>query len=158
MLTVINAGGHRGILPSLMQKAISFITGGTGCYSVAIVKVLLFLVTVLVFSSSGCAALREVSLIPTLLLLQKNMNHQHTHLVSLAVHILESFMDYNNPAGIIFRDLRGLYDTIVRLKLEVSQVKKGATKQKELQVKSSHDRGMGLLANCSCGVRDFDIV
>ncbi|BFI34167.1 E3 ubiquitin-protein ligase HUWE1 [Marchantia polymorpha subsp. ruderalis] len=135
VLTVISAGGHRGILPSLMQKAVGSVTGGTGGCSVAFVEALLSLVTVLVSSSSGCAALREAGLIPTLLPLLKDMNPQHTHLVSSAVHILEAFMDYSNPAGTLFRDLGGLDDTIVRLKLEVSRVEEGATKQKEeLQV------------------------
>ncbi|KAL2630710.1 hypothetical protein R1flu_015396 [Riccia fluitans] len=131
VLTVISAGGHRGILPSLMQKAVGSVTGGTGGCSVAFMEALLSLVTVLVSSSSGCAALREAGLIPTLLPLLKDMNPQHTHLVSSAVHILEAFMDYSNPAGTLFRDLGGLDDTIVRLKLEVSKVEEGARKQRE---------------------------
>ncbi|KAL3688671.1 hypothetical protein R1sor_014980 [Riccia sorocarpa] len=131
VLTVISAGGHRGILPSLMQKAVGSVTAGTGGCSVAFMEALLSLVTVLVSSSSGCAALREAGLIPTLLPLLKDMNPQHTHLVSSAVHILEAFMDYSNPAGTLFRDLGGLDDTIVRLKLEVSKVEEGARKQRE---------------------------
>ncbi|KAJ7557451.1 hypothetical protein O6H91_05G127400 [Diphasiastrum complanatum] len=122
VLNVISAGGHRGILPSLMQKAIGSLTGGTSGCSVAFVEALLSLVTVLVSSSSGCAALREAGLIPTLLPLLKDTDTHHLHLVTLAVHILEAFMDYSNPAGTLFRDLGGLDDTITRLKLEVSGV------------------------------------
>lgn len=131
VLSVISAGGHRGILPSLMQKAIGSITEGTlGC-SVAFVEALLSLVTVLVSSSSGCAALREAGLIPTLLPLLKDMDPQHTHLVSAAVHILEAFMDYSNPAGTLFRDLGGLGDTVARLKIEVTRVAESVKTQKE---------------------------
>ncbi|CBI39751.3 unnamed protein product, partial [Vitis vinifera] len=49
-----------------------------------------------------------------------NTEPQHLHLVSTAVHILEAFMDYSNPAAALFRDLGGLDDTISRLKVEVS--------------------------------------
>ncbi|KAJ7561891.1 hypothetical protein O6H91_03G045900 [Diphasiastrum complanatum] len=122
VLNVISAGGHRGILPSLMQKAIGSLTGGTFGWSVGFVEALLSLVTVLVSSSSGCAALREAGLIPTLLPLLKDTDAQHLHLVTLAVHILEAFMDYSNPAGTLFRDLGGLDDTIARLKLEVGRI------------------------------------
>jgi hypothetical protein len=131
VLNVISAGGHRGILPSLMQKAIGSITEGSSGCSVAFVEALLSLVTVLVSSSSGCAALREAGLIPTLLPLLKDMDPQHMHLVSAAVHILEAFMDYSNPAGTLFRDLGGLGDTVARLKLEVTRVADGAKSEKE---------------------------
>ncbi|XP_024379829.1 E3 ubiquitin-protein ligase UPL1 isoform X3 [Physcomitrium patens] len=131
VLSVISVGGHRGILPSLMQKAIGSLREGSSGCSVSFVEALLSLVTVLVSSSTGCAALREAGLIPTLLPLLKDMDPQHTHLVSAAVHILEAFMDYSNPAGTLFRDLGGLGDTIARLKVEVSRVEEGANVERE---------------------------
>lgn len=141
VLNVISAGGHRGILPSLMQKAIVSITEGSPGCSVAFVEGLLSLVTVLVSSSSGCAALREAGLIPTLLPLLKDMDPQHTHLVSAAVHILEAFMDYSNPAGTLFRDLGGLGDTVTRLNVEVTRVAEAAKAEREGTKSSTKGKG-----------------
>lgn len=122
VLTSVTSGGHRGILSSLMQKAIDSVISNTSKWSVVFAEALLSLVTVLVSSSSGCSAMREAGFIPTLLPLLKDTDPQHLHLVSTAVHILEAFMDYSNPAATLFRDLGGLDDTISRLKLEVSYV------------------------------------
>ncbi|KAK1310386.1 E3 ubiquitin-protein ligase UPL1 [Acorus calamus] len=131
VLTSVTSGGHRGILPSLMQKAISSIAAVDSSRSIIFAEALLSLVTILVSSSSGCTALREAGLIPTLLPLLKDTNPQHLHLVSNAVHILEAFMDYSNPAAALFRDLGGLDDTIARLKVEVSYVDNGPKKHEE---------------------------
>eukprot|EP01018_Ginkgo_biloba_P023205 Gb_26784 [translate_table: standard] len=131
VLNVITSGGHRDILPSLMQKAIDSITSGSIHCSISYVQALLSLVTVLVSSSSGCSALREAGFIPTLLPLLKDLNPQHVQLVSTAVHVLEAFMDYSNPAATLFRDLGGLDDTISRLKMEVCCIEKGPRKHGE---------------------------
>ncbi|KAJ4982419.1 hypothetical protein NE237_033256 [Protea cynaroides] len=131
VLSAVTSGGHRGILPSLMQKAIESITSDSSKWSVVFAEALLSLVTVLVSSSSGCSALREAGFIPTLLPLLKDTDPQHLHLVSTAVHVLEAFMDYSNPAAALFRDLGGLDDTIARLKVEVSYVEKGSKKHGE---------------------------
>jgi len=135
ILTVISAGGHRGILPSLMQKAIGSIMAGTPGYSVSFVEALLSLVTVLVSSSTGAAALREAGLIPTILPLLQDMDPQHNHLVTAAVHNLEAFMDYSNPAGTLFRDLGGLDDAVARLKVEVARIEEWTQRRRaEVQV------------------------
>ncbi|XP_042519571.1 E3 ubiquitin-protein ligase UPL1-like isoform X2 [Macadamia integrifolia] len=131
VLTSVTSGGHRGILPSLMQKAIDSITSDSSKWSVVFAEALLSLVTALVSSSSGCSALREAGFIPTLLPLLKDTDPQHLHLVSTAVHVLEAFMDYSNPAAALFRDLGGLDDAIARLKVEVSYVEKGSKKHGE---------------------------
>ncbi|KAF8414274.1 hypothetical protein HHK36_002275 [Tetracentron sinense] len=131
VLTAVTSGGHRGILPSLMQKAIDSFTCDSSKWSVVFAEALLSLVTVLVSSSSGCSALREAGFIPTLLPLLKDTDPQHLHLVTTAVHVLEAFMDYSNPAAALFRDLGGLDDTIARLKVEVSYVEKGSKKHGE---------------------------
>nr|DAD23683.1 TPA_asm: hypothetical protein HUJ06_025146 [Nelumbo nucifera] len=131
VLTAVTSGGNRGILPSLMQKAIDSISNDSSKWSVVFAEALLSLVTVLVSSSSGCSALREAGFIPTLLPLLKDTDPQHLHLVSTAVHVLEAFMDYSNPAAALFRDLGGLDDTIARLKVEVSYVEKGSKKHDE---------------------------
>ncbi|CAA2959517.1 E3 ubiquitin- ligase UPL1 isoform X1 [Olea europaea subsp. europaea] len=122
VLTAVTSGGHRGILSSLMQKAIDSVVSNSSKWSVVFAEALLSLVTVLVSSSSGCSAMREAGFIPTLLPLLKDTDPQHLHLVSTAVHVLEAFMDYSNPAAALFRDLGGLDDTISRLKVEVSHV------------------------------------
>ncbi|CAI9088204.1 OLC1v1022471C1 [Oldenlandia corymbosa var. corymbosa] len=122
VLTAVTSGGHRGILSSLMQKSIDSVVTSSSKWSVVFAEALLSLVTVLVSSSSGCSAMREAGFIPTLLPLLKDMDPQHLHLVSMAVHVLEAFMDYSNPAAALFRDLGGLDDTILRLKVEVSHV------------------------------------
>ncbi|WOH00170.1 hypothetical protein DCAR_0519528 [Daucus carota subsp. sativus] len=121
VLIAVTSGGHRGILSSLMQKAIDSVSSSSK-WSVIFAEALLSLVTVLVSSSSGCSAMREAGFIPTLLPLLKDTDPQHLHLVSTAVHVLEAFMDYSNPAAALFRDLGGLDDTISRLKVEVSYV------------------------------------
>ncbi|CAA7050793.1 unnamed protein product [Microthlaspi erraticum] len=121
VLTAVTSGGHRGLLSGLMQRAIDSVICNTSKWSLAFAEALLSLVTVLVSSSSGCSAMREAGLIPTLVPLIKDRDPQHLHLVSTAVHILEAFMDYSNPAAALFRDLGGLDDTIFRLKLEVSR-------------------------------------
>ncbi|XWS09652.1 hypothetical protein CRYUN_Cryun39dG0007800 [Craigia yunnanensis] len=131
VLTALTSGGHRGILSSLMQKAIDSVISNTSKWSVVFVEALLSLVTVLVSSSSGCSAMREAGFIPTLLPLLKDADPEHLHLVSTAVNILEAFMSYSNPAAALFRDLGGLDDTISRLKLEVSYVENSPKQQVE---------------------------
>nr|XP_043627768.1 E3 ubiquitin-protein ligase UPL1-like [Erigeron canadensis] len=131
VLSAVTSGGHRGILSSLMQKAIDAVVSKSSKWSVLFAEALLSLVTVLVSSSSGCSAMREAGFIPTLLPLLKNTDSQHLHLVSTAVHVLETFMDYSNPAAALFRDLGGLDDTISRLKIEVSHVENGNPVQME---------------------------
>lgn len=126
VLSAVTSGGHRGILSSLMQKAVDSVITDTTKWSILFAEALLSLVTVLVSSSSGCSAMREAGFIPTLLPLLKDTNPQHLHLVSTAVHILEVFMDYSNPAATLFRDLGGLDDTISRLKVEVSHIENGS--------------------------------
>ncbi|XP_022932377.1 E3 ubiquitin-protein ligase UPL1 isoform X1 [Cucurbita moschata] len=131
VLSAVTSGGHRGILSSLMQKAVdSVITDTTKC-SILFAEALLSVITVLVSSSSGCSAMREAGFIPTLLPLLKDTNPQHLHLVSTAVHILEVFMDYSNPAVALFRDLGGLDDTISRLKVEVLHFENGSKQQRD---------------------------
>ncbi|XP_010675966.2 E3 ubiquitin-protein ligase UPL1 isoform X2 [Beta vulgaris subsp. vulgaris] len=125
VLAAVTSGGQRGILSSLMQKAIDSVSNGSSKWSVVFAEALLSLVTVLVSSSSGCSAMREAGFIPTLLPLLKDTDPQHLHLVGTAVHVLEAFMDYSNPAAALFRDLGGLDDTINRLKVEVSNVESG---------------------------------
>ncbi|KAF9591086.1 hypothetical protein IFM89_001430 [Coptis chinensis] len=139
VLTAITSGGHRGILPSFMQKTIDSITGDYSKCSIVFAEALLSLVTVLVSSSSGCSVLHEAGLIPTLLPLLKDLEPQHLHLVGTAVHVLEAFMDYSNPAAALFRDLGGLDDTIARLKTEVCYIESGSSKQGE----DSHSFGKG---------------
>ncbi|KAJ4829060.1 E3 ubiquitin- protein ligase upl1 [Turnera subulata] len=122
VLAAVTSGGHRGILSSLMQKAVDSVVNHSSKLSVFFAEALLSLVTVLVSSSSGCSAMREAGFIPTLLPLLKDTDPQHLHLVASAVHVLEAFMDYSNPAAVLFRELGVLDDTILRLKVEVSYV------------------------------------
>ncbi|KAL2483694.1 E3 ubiquitin-protein ligase [Forsythia ovata] len=129
VLNAVTSGGHRGILSSLMQKAIDSVVSNSSKWSVVFAEALLSLVTVLVSSSSGCSAMREAGFIPTLLPLLKDTDPRHLHLVSTAVHVLEAFMDYSNPAAALFRDLGGLDDTISRLKVEVSHVDNASNQQ-----------------------------
>uniref|UniRef100_A0A7N0U1T4 HECT-type E3 ubiquitin transferase n=2 Tax=Kalanchoe fedtschenkoi TaxID=63787 RepID=A0A7N0U1T4_KALFE len=131
VLTSVTSGGHRGILSSLMQKAVNSVVNNTSEWSVVFAEALLSLVTVLVSSSSGCSAMRESGFIPTLLPLLKDIDPQHLHLVCTAVHVLEAFMDYFNPAAALFRDLGGLDDTISRLNVEVSYIEPTSNLQKD---------------------------
>ncbi|CAH1444286.1 unnamed protein product [Lactuca virosa] len=145
VLSAVTSGGHRGILSSLMQKAIDSVVSKSSKGSILFAEALLSLVTVLVSSSSGCSAMREAGFIPTLLPLLKNTDPQHLHLVGTAVHVLEAFMDYSNPAAALFRDLGGLDDTIYRLKVEVSHVENGSKQEGSTSVEmesseSDHDQ------------------
>ena len=153
VLTAVTSGGHRGILSSLMQKAIDSVTSDSSKWSIVFAEALLSLVTVLVSSSSGCSAMREAGFIPTLLPLLKDTNPQHLHLVSTAVHILEAFMDYSNPAAALFRDLGGLDDTISRLKVEVSFVENGSKQHDEDS--GSSGRSMQLIPGASTELDDM---
>ncbi len=54
------------------------------------------------------------------------MDPEHIRIVSAAMHILEAFMEYSNPAGTWFRDLGGLNDTVARLKLEAAHAEEGS--------------------------------
>ncbi|KAI4388584.1 hypothetical protein MLD38_000898 [Melastoma candidum] len=125
VLTAVSSSGYRGMLASLVQKAIDSVISGSSKWSVVFAEALLSLVTSLVTSSTGCSAMMEAGLIATLLPLLKDKNLQHLHLVCTAVHILEAFMDYSNPAAALFGELGGLDDIIVRLNEEVSHVDSG---------------------------------
>ncbi|KAL0353502.1 UNVERIFIED_CONTAM: E3 ubiquitin-protein ligase UPL1 [Sesamum angustifolium] len=150
VLTAVTSGGHRGILSSLMQKAIGSVVNNSSKWAVVFAEALLSLVTVLVSSSSGCSAMREAGFIPTLLPLLKDTDPQHLHLVSTAVHVLEAFMDYSNPAAALFRDLGGLDDTISRLMVEVSHVENGSKQQStSLDVDGSECGGSQVVGDTS---------
>ncbi|KAF5728469.1 E3 ubiquitin-protein ligase UPL1 isoform X1 [Tripterygium wilfordii] len=153
VLTALTSGGHRGILSSLMQKAVKSVISNTSKWSVVFAEALLSLVIVLSSSSSGCSAMREAGFISTLLPLLKDTDPQHLHLVSTAVHILEAFMDYSNPAVALFRELGGLDDTISRLKIEVSRVENGSTQQGEDPTDSV--RSFQLIADASSELDDM---
>eukprot|EP00898_Chlorokybus_atmophyticus_P008084 jgi/Chlat1/8277/Chrsp78S07706 len=126
--TTITAGGHRGVLSTLMQKVVTSLTSASTACTLTFAEALMSLVTALVSSSSGCSALTETGLIPALLPLLKDLNSQHTELVSSAVHILEAFMDYSN-SSLLFRDLGGVRDMVTRLKLEVDRQLEGRAQQ-----------------------------
>ncbi|KAL2343611.1 hypothetical protein Fmac_004896 [Flemingia macrophylla] len=149
--TAVTSGGHRGILSSLMQKAIDSVISDTSKWSVHFAEALLSLVTVLVSTSSGCSAMREAGFIPTLLPLLKDTHPQHLHLVEKAVRILEAFMDYSNPAAALFRDLGGLDDTISRLMIEVSHVENGGKQPDENSESSARSVN---IVRCSSTVLD----
>uniref|UniRef100_A0A0D3H468 DUF908 domain-containing protein n=1 Tax=Oryza barthii TaxID=65489 RepID=A0A0D3H468_9ORYZ len=133
VLSSVTSGGHRGILPSLMQKAVDSIINGSTKWSTEFAEELLSLVSMLVSSTPGSLALQEAGFIPTILPLLKDTDTHHLHLVSTAVHVIEGFLDYHNPSSALFRDLGGLDDTIARLKIEVSQVDIGSKKSEEPQ-------------------------
>ncbi|XP_040383322.1 E3 ubiquitin-protein ligase UPL1-like isoform X1 [Oryza brachyantha] len=138
VLSSVTSGGHRGILPSLMQKAVDSIINGSTKWSIVFAEELLSLVSMLVSSTPGSLALQEAGFIPTILPLLKDTNTDHLHLVSTAVHVIEGFLDYHNPSSALFRNLGGLDDTIARLKIEVSLVEIGPNKPEEYQ---SMDKG-----------------
>ncbi|CAL1353898.1 unnamed protein product [Linum trigynum] len=152
VLAAVTSGGHRGILSSLMQKSIDSVMNRTSKWSVVFAEALLSLVTVLVSSSSGCSAMREAGFIPTLLPLLKDTDPQHLHLVGTAVHILEAFMDYSNPAAALFRELGGLDDTISRLKVEVSYIENGQGQHGE----NSDSRGNSLPIDAAGASSDLE--
>ncbi|KAH7660208.1 E3 ubiquitin-protein ligase HUWE1 protein [Dioscorea alata] len=137
VLNAVTSGSQRSILPSLMQKTVDSIISGSAKWSIVLAEALFSLVSVLVSSTPGSLALREVGLIPIILPLLKDTKPQHLHLVSTAVHVLEGFLDFNNnPVAASFRDLGGLDDTITRLKIEISHAEKGLKKNEDNQQSS----------------------
>ncbi|KAL6863751.1 hypothetical protein ACP4OV_016654 [Aristida adscensionis] len=152
VLSSVTSGGHRGMLPSLLQKAVDSIISGSMKWSIIFAEALLSLVSMLVSSTPGSLALQEAGFIPTILPLLKDTNPQHLHLLSTAVHVIESFLDYHNPSSALFRDLGGLDDTIARLKIEVSQIEVGSKKSEEPQCGKEAERCLPMpdvQASCS---------
>ncbi|KAG0451466.1 hypothetical protein HPP92_026406 [Vanilla planifolia] len=139
VLTSVTSGGHSGILLSLMQKTVDYITSGSGVVSIAFAEALLSLASVLVSSTPGSLALHEAGYISTILPLLKDTEPEHLQLVSTAVHVVEGFLDFNNPTAALFRDLGGLDDTISRLKVEVSYVEN--ISKRNAEGSPSHSKG-----------------
>ncbi|KAI0492443.1 hypothetical protein KFK09_026716 [Dendrobium nobile] len=143
VLTSVTTGGHCGVLPSLMQKTVDYIACGSGEVSMVFAGALLSLVSVLVSSTPGSLALQEAGYIPTILPLLKDTEPKHLQLVSTAVHIIEGFLDFNNPSAALFRDLGGFDDTITRLKIEVACVENGSKRNAEGVL--SHSKGKQII-------------
>lgn len=88
-------------------------------YSVAYVDALMSIVGALVSSTSGCSALADAGITSAFLPLLRDTHPEHMALVSTAVRILEMYLDFSQPACILFRDLGGLHELIARLAFEV---------------------------------------
>ncbi|XP_020586141.1 E3 ubiquitin-protein ligase UPL1-like isoform X2 [Phalaenopsis equestris] len=146
VLSSVTTGGHCGVLPSLMQKTVDYILCNSGDVSIVFAGALLSLVSVLVSSTPGSLALQEAGYIPTILPLLKDTEPKHLQLVSTAVHIIEGFLDFNNPSAALFGDLGGFDDTITRLKIEVANVENGSKRKAEGVL--SHSRGKQMLDSC----------
>lgn len=119
ILSIITAGGHQGVLPTVMQRSVGLLVKEDPKANAGFVEALLTLVTMLASSSSGCSALREAGLVPTLLPLIKDVNSEHVVIVSLATRILDAYMDFSNTASALFRELRGVEDAAERLTREI---------------------------------------
>lgn len=143
VLTSVTTGGHCGVLPSLMQKTVDYIGCSSGEVSIVFAGALLSLVSVLVSSTPGSLALQEAGYIPTILPLLKHTEPKHLQLVSTTVHIIEGFLDFNNPTAALFRDLGGFDDTITRLKIEVAHVENGSKRNAEGIL--SHSKGKQII-------------
>jgi E3 ubiquitin-protein ligase HUWE1 len=88
-------------------------------YSVSYVDALMSIVGALVSSTSGCSALADAGITSAFLPLLRDTHPDHMALVSTAVRILEIYLDFSQPACILFRDLGGLHELIARLAFEV---------------------------------------
>lgn len=127
VVSAISTGGQTGLLSMLMHKAVRSITSGAASsdtkpqYSMQFVEALLSLLGALVACSSGCTALSDAGVVPALLPLVRDTDSEHVNLVSAGVRILEAFMDFNQAAASVFRDLGGLQAMINRLELDIAQ-------------------------------------
>lgn len=127
VVSAISAGGQTGLLSMLMHKAVTSVTTGAAPsdskpqYSMQFVEALLSLLGALVACSSGCTALSDAGVVPALLPLVRDTDSEHVNLVSAGVRILEAFMDFNQAAASVFRDLGGLQAMIERLELDIVQ-------------------------------------
>ena len=83
---------------------------------------LYFFLAYVTSSSTSPNPMRETGLSPALLPLLKDTNSCHTHIVIFSINILQKFMDYNNLAVTLFKDIGGLDSTIKRLQFEVTSV------------------------------------
>ncbi|KAK3268281.1 E3 ubiquitin-protein ligase upl1 [Cymbomonas tetramitiformis] len=130
VLQAISAGGHRGTLSTLLQRAVASLDSddASGTCSYQFVEALLSLVTTLCSSSSGWTSLTEVGLVPLLLPLLRDTNPKHVPLVTAGVRILEAMMDLSTAnvrtgdsdvVVSLLRDLGGLQDLVDRLRHEV---------------------------------------
>ncbi|KAG0454477.1 hypothetical protein HPP92_023769 [Vanilla planifolia] len=119
-----------------MQKTVDYITSGSGVVSIAFAEALLSLASVLVSSTPGSLALHEAGYISTILPLLKDTEPEHLQLVSTAVHVVEGFLDFNNPTAALFRDLGGLDDTISRLKVEIHHYESSVSYQRKILLKA----------------------
>lgn len=93
----------------------------------AFMEALLAFLYSLAVSSSGCVALRDLGIFPTLLPLVSDTRPAHLHLCTTALHILEAFMDLSNSTAVsAFRESGGLGACALRLKTEVERVQEAA--------------------------------
>ena len=117
---IVSNAENRVFLLSLLQKAVMSLTT-MEAYPVALLKGdLYFFLAYVTSSSTSPNPMRETGLILALLPLLKETNSCYAHLVIFAIKILQKFMDYNNPAVTLFRDLGGLDNTIKRLQFQVT--------------------------------------
>ncbi|GAX74556.1 hypothetical protein CEUSTIGMA_g2006.t1, partial [Chlamydomonas eustigma] len=93
-------------------------SASTDCYDMEFVESVLMLVSAMLGSSTGCAALTDAGVIGVLLPLLRDRNPAHVVLVSTTVKILENFLDYSQGASSTFHDLQGLHEMIQRLAYE----------------------------------------
>lgn len=127
VVSAISAGGQTGLLSMLMHKAVSSVTDSTASsnsksqYSMQFVEALLSLLGALVACSSGCTALADAGVVTALLPLVRDTDSEHVNLVSAGIRILEAFMDFNQAAATVFREIGGLQAMINRLELDVAQ-------------------------------------
>ncbi|GLJ53784.1 hypothetical protein SUGI_1147870 [Cryptomeria japonica] len=119
---IVTNAANRVFLLSLLQKAVMSLTTTEACSISLVEGALYFFLAHVTSSSASPSPTRETGLIPALLPLLEDTNSTHMHLVVCAVKILRKFMDYSSPAVTLFRDLRGLDNSVRRLKIEVNRV------------------------------------
>eukprot|EP00951_Prasinocladus_malaysianus_P000683 scaffold4915_cov42-Prasinocladus_malaysianus.AAC.1 len=115
IISAMTSGGQGGLLYVLMQNTTAGLTSAKGSEpcSVHFAEALLSLLSLLVATNSGCAALSQAGMIPALLPLLKDANSDHLHLVSTTIRVMEAFMDFSSSAASLFRELNGLTDLCV---------------------------------------------
>ncbi|CAE5960267.1 unnamed protein product [Arabidopsis arenosa] len=90
-LTTVTSGGHRGLLSGLMQKAIDSVICNTSSGLLLLRKPCYPLLQSWFHSSSGCSALREAGLIPTLVPLIKDTDPQQLHLEIVVKSVVTAY-------------------------------------------------------------------
>eukprot|EP01114_Cavostelium_apophysatum_P006773 TRINITY_DN1823_c0_g1_i4.p1 TRINITY_DN1823_c0_g1~~TRINITY_DN1823_c0_g1_i4.p1 ORF type:complete len:3344 (-),score=945.09 TRINITY_DN1823_c0_g1_i4:44-10075(-) len=131
LASVILATGcssYGGPLPATFRKVITAITNGSSdkSYSIQFLESLFTLVSALAATTTGAAALKNSGIFVSLIPLLNYRNEGSATILSNSIGMIETFIDYDDTAIDLFRDLEGLEILLQRLSFELEETEKRA--------------------------------